>query len=152
MKEKRIVLKVFVLNSKKWIIMYESWIKFWSSSSSTASGMSEFGYGFASFRNSVFGKFTWEEELDSRLDWSSGHGFSSTYSDKSGGFTAEFIESVVHESVHDIHSSSGDTNFWVNLFKDFVYIESPALISTFSSWFGGRFLFSSWHFDLWLLL
>ena len=118
----------------------ESRIKLWS--------VSEFGYGFGSLRNGVFSKFTWEKELDSRLDWSGRHGSSSAYSNKSSGFTAESVKGVVHQGVHDIHSSPGDTNFGVDLFQDFVYVESPALISAFSSGSGCWFLFSSGHFIL----
>ena len=87
--------------------------------------VTEFGNSFGTFRDGVFGKLSWEKELDGRLDRSSGESSSSRNSNESSGFRAESVEGIVHEGVHDAHSSSGDTNFWVDLFKDFIDIKAP---------------------------
>ena len=95
----------------------------------------------------MLSELTWEEELDSRLDRSGRHGSSSGDSDETGGFGAKSVEGVVHEGVHDVHGSSGDSNIWVDLLEDLVDVEGVGLISSSSSgwgWSGS----SSWHFEL----
>ena len=90
--------------------------------------MGVFGDGLGTLRDGVLSELTWEEELDGRLDRSSRHGSSSGNSDESGGFGAESVEGIVHERVHDIHGSSGDSNIWVDLFEDFVDVDGKRFL------------------------
>ena len=94
----------------------------------------------------MLSELTWEEELDGRLDGSGGHSSSSGDSNETSGFGAKSVKGVVHERVHDVHGSSGDSNLWVDLLEDLVDVERVGLISSSSSWGWGGF--SSWHFEL----
>ena len=105
----------------------------------------------------MLSELTWEEELDSRLDRSGRHGSSSGDSDETGGFRAKSVEGVVHEGVHDVHGSSGDSDIWVDLLEDLVDVEGVGLISSPSPGFGrvsfclvlwGHF-WSVWGIDFW---
>ena len=94
----------------------------------------------------MLSELTWEKELDGRLDRSGGHGSSSGDSNETSGFVAESVEGVVHEGVHDVHGSSGDSNIWVDLLEDLVDVQGVGLISSSSSFGWGWGGFSSWHY------
>ena len=95
----------------------------------------------------MFGELTGEEELDGRLDRSGRHGSSTGDSNETGGFVAKSVEGVVHEGVHDVHGSSGDSNIGVDLLEDLVDVERVGLISSSSSSSGSGSCFSSGHFE-----
>ena len=105
----------------------------------------------------MLGELSWEDESDSRLDFSGGEGGSLVVLNELGGFTGEFTEDVVNERVHDGHGSLGDTGLWVNLLKDSVDVDGEGLCSLLmsSDWsllgWGVSSGFS-WHFKLKLLL
>ena len=104
----------------------------------------------------MLGELSWEDESDSRLDFSGGEGGSLVVGDELGGFTGEFTEDVVNEGVHDGHGSLGDTGLWVNLLEDSVDVDGEGFGSLLGSldWsFLGCGVSSgfSWHFKLKLL-
>jgi len=69
----------------------------------TKSLLNVFGDGFGSFRNGMSGKFSGEDELDSRLDLSGRKSSSLVESDELGSFGGNSVEGVVDEGVHDVH-------------------------------------------------
>ena len=104
----------------------------------------------------MLGELTWEDESDSRLDFSGAECLSLVVLNKFAGFSSEFTEDVVDEGVHDGHGSLGDTGLWVNLLQDSVDIDGEGLCSllvssdwSFFSW--GVSSGFSWHFKLKLL-
>ena len=62
-----------------------------------------FGDGLGSFRNSMSGKFSGEDELDSGLNLSGRKSSSLVESDELGSFGGNSVEGVVDEGVHDVH-------------------------------------------------
>ena len=104
----------------------------------------------------MLGELTWEDESNSRLDFSGGESLFLVVLDKFAGFTSEFTEDIVNEGVHDGHGSLGDTGLWVNLLQDSVDVDGEGLCSLLmsSDWsllgWGVSSGFS-WHFKLNLL-
>ena len=56
-------------------------------------------------------------------------------SNQFGSFYGNSVEWVVNERVHDCHGFFGDSGFWVNLFQNFVDIDSEGFNSSFMSFF-----------------
>ena len=104
----------------------------------------------------MLGELSWEDESDSRLDFSGGESVSLVVLDELGGFTGELSEDIVDEGVHDGHGSLGDTGLWVNLLEDSVDVDGEGLgsLSVSSDWGSLGWGVSSgfsWHFKLNLL-
>ena len=118
-------------------------------------GGSEFGYGFGTFGNGVFGQFTWKYKSYSGLDFAGGKGGFLVVSYKFAGFFGDFAEDVVDEGVHDGHTFLGHTGVWVNLFQDFVDVDRETFGSAAAAFACASFLcgFLCWgfcHFDLFM--
>ena len=99
----------------------------------------------------MLGELSWEDESDSRLDFSGGESVFLVVGNEFGGFTGEFTEDVVDEGVHDGHGSLGDTGLWVDLLEDSVDVDGEGLGSllgsldwSFLSW--GVSSGFGWHF------
>ena len=114
-----------------------------------------FGDGFSSFRNGVSGKFSGEDELDSRLDLTGRKSSSLVESDELWSLSGDSVEGVVDEGVHDVHGLLWDSDVGVHLLEDLVDVNGEGLNSSSSGFlvgsgfFGlGRFLS---HFDLQLI-
>ena len=75
-----------------------------------------FGNSLGSFRNSVPGKFSWEDQLDCWLNFSGRKCSSLVESDEFGAFSGNSVESIMDERIHDVHSFLGDSDIWVYLF------------------------------------
>jgi len=71
----------------------------------------------------VSGKFSGEDELDGRLDFSGGESSSLVESDEFGAFSGNSVESIMNEGVHDVHGFLGDTNVGVHLLEDLVDVD-----------------------------
>mgnify|MGYP007078663964 CR=1 FL=1 len=102
--------------------------------------MDVFGYSLGSFWNSVSGKFSGEDELDCRLNFSGRESSSFVESDKLWTFSSNSIESIMNERVHDVHGFLWDTNVGVHLLKNFVDVDWEGLDSSSSGFlvsFGG---------------
>ncbi len=113
--------------------------------------MDVFGDGFGSFRDGVSGEFSWEDELDSRLNLSGWKSSSLVESDELGSFSGDSVEGVVDERVHDVHGLLWDSNVGVDLLEDLVDVDGEGLNSS-SSWFLVSWFSSSGslgHFELW---
>ena len=106
------------------------------------------GDGLGAFRDSVSGKFSGEDELDGRLDFSGGQGSPLVEPDELGAFSGDSVEGVVDEGVHDVHGLLGDTDVGVHLLEDLVDVDGEGLNSSSSGFlvsFGSGCLFLS-HF------
>jgi len=57
----------------------------------------EFRNGLGSFRNSMFGQLSREDEFDSSLNFAGAHGVSLVVSDQAGSFSGESVERVSNE-------------------------------------------------------
>ena len=60
-----------------------------------------FGYSLGSFRDGVFGQFSWKEKPDSGLDFPGGDGGPLVVVGEPGGLGGDALEDVVDERVHD---------------------------------------------------
>ena len=111
-----------------------------------------FGDSLGSFRDGVSGKFSGEDELDGRLDFSGGQGSPLVEPDELGAFSGDSVEGVVDEGVHDVHGLLGDTDVGVHLLEHLVDVDGESLNSSPSSLlvsFGpGCFLLSHFNFNL----
>ena len=92
-----------------------------------------FGDSLGSFRDSVSGEFSGEDELDSRLNFSGGESSSLVESDELGSFGGDSVEGVVDEGVHDVHGLLGDTDVGVHLLEDLVDVDGEGFNSSSSS-------------------
>ncbi len=92
-----------------------------------------FSDGFGSFRDGVSSEFSWEDELDSRLNLSGRKSSSLVESNKLWSFSGDSVEGIVNERVHDVHGLLWDSDVGVDLFKNLVDIDGEGLNSS-SSW------------------
>jgi len=117
----------------------------------TKSLLNVFGDGFGSFRNGMSGKFSGEDELDSRLDLSGRKSSSLVESDELGSFGGNSVEGVVDEGVHDVHGLLWDSDVGVHLLEDLVDVDGEGLDSSSSGFLVGSGFFGlGWflyHFD-----
>ena len=107
--------------------------------------MDVLGDGLGSFRDGVSGKFSGEDELDGRLDFSGRESSSLVESDELGSFSGNSVKSIMDEGVHDVHGLLGDTNVRVDLLEDLVDVDGEGLNSSSSGFLvsfgsGGFFL------------
>jgi hypothetical protein len=97
------------------------------------------------------GKFSGEDELDSRLDLARREGSSLVESDEFGSFSGNSVEGIVDEGVHDVHGLLGDTDVRVHLLEDLVDVDGEGLDSSSSGFsVSSGFLGLSWflsHFN-----
>ena len=106
-----------------------------------------FSNGFCSFWDSMSGKFSGEDELDSWLHLTGWKSSSLVESNKFGSFGGNSVESIMDEGVHDVHSLLWDSDVGVHLLEDFVDVDREGLDSSSSD-----FSVSSWFFGLgWFL-
>ena len=89
-----------------------------------------FGDSFCSFRDGMSGQFSWKEQLDCCLDFSWTECSSLVKSNQFASFKGNSIEDIIDEWVHNVHSFSWNTNFWVYLSQDLVNIKSKSLLSS----------------------
>ena len=82
-----------------------------------------------SFADSVFRKFSREQESDRRLDFARRDRPPLVLVSKTRCFASDSFEDVVDERVHDAHRSAGNTNVGMNLFEHSVDEASIALLS-----------------------
>jgi len=101
----------------------------------------------------MFSEFARQEKFDSRLDLTATEGLLFVVSDQLRAFHTDSFKGVLHKGVHDIHSSSGDTDFRVDLFENFVDIQGKGFLSLLLSSDGSLFLMGvsgnfllEWHF------
>ena len=81
----------------------------------------------------MFGQFTGEEKLDGGLDFSGGECVFLVVSDQLGGFKGDLLEDIADEGVHDGHGFLGNSSVAVNLFQNFVDVDSEGFVSSSSS-------------------
>ncbi len=95
-------------------------------------GAGVLGDGFGTFRHGVFCKFTRQQETNCSLDFPASDGGSLVVVSEARRFCSNSLEDVVHEWVHDRHSLAGDTSVGMDLFQNFVDVDSegflPALL------------------------
>ena len=76
-----------------------------------------FGYSLGSFRDGVFGQFSWKEKPDSGLDFPGGDGRSLVVVGQSRGFSRDALEEVIDKRIHDAHGFGGHASIRVNLLQ-----------------------------------
>ena len=72
----------------------------------------------------MFGQVTWEDQFDSGLDIVGAQSAFSVISGQFGGFKGQSFEKISHEGVHDVHSLLGHSDFWVDVLKHFIDVDS----------------------------
>ena len=83
-----------------------------------------FGYSLGSFRDGVFGQFSWKEKPDSGLDFPGGDGGPLVVVGKTGSLSSDALKDVIDKRVHDAHGLGGYTGVGVDLFQDLVDVDS----------------------------
>ena len=78
------------------------------------------------------GEFSWEDELDGRLDFPGGESSSLVEADELGSLSGDSVEGVVDEGVHDVHGLLGDSDVGVHLLEDLVDVDGEGLNSSSS--------------------
>ena len=78
-----------------------------------------------SFADSVFRKFSREQESDRRLDFARRHGL---VLHEPRRFRCDLLEEIVDERVHDAHGLGGDTSVGVDLLEDLVDVDGVGLL------------------------
>ena len=91
------------------------------------------------------GEFSWEDELDGRLDLPGGEGSLLVEPDESRPLVGGSVEDVVDEGVHDVHGLLGDSDVGVHLLEDLVDVDGEGLHSS-SSGLALSLLSDSCHF------
>ena len=86
------------------------------------------GDGLGSFRHSVLGQLTREQEPHSGLNFPGGDGGPLVVVGQTGRFSGDSLENVVHERIHDGHSLGGHTGVRVDLLEDLVNVDGVALL------------------------
>ena len=90
-------------------------------------GAGVLGHSLGSLGHSVLGQFTGQKETDSGLDFSAGDGGPSVVVGKTGSFSCDTLEDVIHEGVHDGHGFAGYTSVGVDLLQDLVDVDGVRL-------------------------
>jgi hypothetical protein len=87
------------------------------------------GDGLGTFRDSVSGEFSGENELDSGLDLPGRKGSPLVESDELGSLWTDSVEGVMDERVHDVHGLLWDTDVGVDLLEHLVDVDREGLDS-----------------------
>lgn len=84
------------------------------------------------FRDGVFCQLTRQQKSNSCLDFPTGDCWSFVVVGQTRRFSSDSFENVVHERIHDRHGLAGNTSVGMDLFQDFVDVDSetflPALL------------------------
>lgn len=95
-------------------------------------GAGVFCDSLGTFGNGVFCQFTGQQKSDGCLDFSAGDGRSFVVVSQAGRFGSNSFKDVIHERIHDRHSLGRNTGVRMDLFQDFVNVDSerflPALL------------------------
>ena len=86
------------------------------------------------------GQFSWQDQLDCRLNFSGGEGPSLVEADEFGAFSGDSVEGVMNEGVHDVHGLLGDSDVWVHLLQHFVDVDGEGFNSSSSGFLVGFWL------------
>ena len=107
-----------------------------------------FGYSLGAFRDRVLGKFTREDQSDSSLNLSGGHGVLLVVLAQAAGLCGDSLEGVIDKGVEDGHRSLGDSCVRVNLLENAVDVDVVGF-NTFAFVLdsGGASSLSSGHFS-----
>ena len=92
-------------------------------------GAGVLGDSLGSFRDSVFGQFTREEEPDGSLDLPGGDGGPLVVVGQAGSFSSDTFKDIVDKGVHDAHGLGGDTSVGVDLFQHLVDVDGVGLLA-----------------------
>ena len=85
--------------------------------------------------NSVFGQLTGQKKTHGSLGFPRRHGLFAVVGAQLLAFSADSVEQIVDETVHDRHSSGSQTNVWVHLFQHLVDVDIVRLFSSYSPLF-----------------
>jgi len=83
---------------------------------------SVFGDGLGSFRDSVFGQFSGQEETNGSLNLPRTDGDSFVDVRETRGFTCNLFKQIRDERVHDGHGLGGDSSVRMHLFQHLVQV------------------------------
>ena len=90
---------------------------------------SEFGDSLGTFRDGMFGEFTWENETNGSLDFTGRESGLLVETGQFSGFTSDTFKDVVDEGVEDRHTLLGDTNFRVDLLQYLVDVDVEGFLT-----------------------
>ena len=97
----------------------------------------ELGDSLGSLRDGVLRKLTRKSKSDSGLDLAGRKGLLLVVASELSGLSADSLEDVVDERVHDRHTSLGDSGLGVDLLEDLVDVRGVRLDSALSASGGG---------------
>ena len=88
-----------------------------------------FGYSLGSFRDGVFGQFSWKEKPDSGLDFPGGDGGPLVVVGQTASLGSDTLEQIVDKGVHDGHGLGGDTSVRMDLLQHLVDVDGVGLLA-----------------------
>ena len=98
---------------------------------------------FCSFWDCVFGKFTWKNQFNSTLNFSGAHCVFFVISNQFWCFLSKSFKWITNEWVHNWHGFFWNSGFMMNLFQNFVNVDSIRLNSFMSSFFFNWFFWGN---------
>ena len=110
-------------------------------------GAGVLGDGLGALRHGVLGQLTGEQQAHGGLDLPGADGTALVVVRQARGLSGNALEDIIDEGVHDSHGLGGDAGVGVDLFQDFVDVDSvgllpglSALLAALSSALGDGFL------------
>ena len=83
----------------------------------------------------MFSQFSGEEEPDSGLDFPGGDGGPLVVVSQTGSLSSDSLKEIIDKGVHDAHGLGGDTSVRVDLFQDFIDVDSIGLLTLVFAFF-----------------
>lgn len=91
-------------------------------------GAGVLGNSLGSLRDSVLGKFTWQQQTHRRLNLAARDGGSLVVMRQARRFRCDPLEDVVHEAVHDGHGLARNAGVRVDLLEHLVDVDGEAFL------------------------
>lgn len=91
-------------------------------------GAGVLGDGLGALTDGVLGKFTWKQQTDGGLNFSTGNGGTFVIMRQTRCLCSNTFEDVVHETVHDAHRLTGYPCVRMNLFQHLVDVDGVTLL------------------------
>ena len=85
------------------------------------------GHGLGALGDGVFGQLTRQDKADGSLNLAAGERLALGVADELASLSADALEDVVHERVHDRHGLLGHTRVGVDLLQDLVDVHREGL-------------------------
>ena len=86
------------------------------------------GHSFGSFAHGMLREFSWQQKTNGSLHFARRNGPLLIVMRQSWRFASNSFEDIVHERIHDAHRLARDTNIGMDLFQNFVDVDTVSLL------------------------